>query len=36
MNAFAHPSGNQGRLEIAAVGGADRRFAKNADAPLNQ
>ena len=29
-------SGNQGGLEIAAAGGADRRSAKNADAPLDQ
>jgi hypothetical protein len=28
--------GNQGRREIAAAGGADRRSAKNADRPLNQ
>jgi hypothetical protein len=28
--------GNQGRLEIAAIGGADRRSAKNAAAPINQ
>ena len=28
--------GNQGRLEIAAEGGADRRSAKNADRPMNQ
>jgi hypothetical protein len=28
--------GNQGRLEIAAGGGADRRSAKHADAPMDQ
>jgi hypothetical protein len=28
--------GDQGRLEIAAEGGADRRSAKNADRPINQ
>jgi hypothetical protein len=28
--------GNQGRLKTAAAGGAERRFAKIADAPLNQ
>jgi len=28
--------GNQGRLEMAAVDGADPRSAKGADAPLNQ
>jgi hypothetical protein len=28
--------GNQGTLEIAAEGGADRRSAKSADRPLNQ
>ena len=27
---------NQGRLEIAAAGGADQRSAKNADRPMNQ
>jgi hypothetical protein len=27
---------NQGRLEIAAAGGADQRSAKNADRPINQ
>ena len=29
-------SGNPGRLKIAAAGGADRRSAKNADAPIDQ
>jgi hypothetical protein len=28
--------GHQGRLEMAAAGGADRRSAKNADRPINQ
>jgi hypothetical protein len=31
-----HPRGSQGRLEIAAAGGADRRSAKNASAGMDQ
>jgi hypothetical protein len=31
-----HPTWHSRQAEIAAVGGADRRSAKNADAPLNQ
>jgi hypothetical protein len=31
-----HLRGSQGRLEMAAVDGADRRSAKNADAPMDQ